>query len=418
MQGRGLSVAALLVTFCAGGFAAGPGATSANFLKIPVGARQTAAGAAALAVADDPTAVYYNPAGLAQLGSPQFTLSHNQYVEEITQQWFSAAVPLGFGTLGAGLNYLSVPPFPSYSAADARTGSVSAYDMAASLSFAASRPLATEYFGSALAGVTARRVTQVLDSESASGYGFDAGLLLLPYGRGLSLAAAAENIYSTELKFIDEGFSQARTFKLGAAYRLPPSAGGETLLSLAWGFPDDGPGYAAAGFEKNLAGLFALRAGFNTFGDAAQGLTLGFGLKLPAFSGGAMDVDYAYGATYDLGAVHKVGLVYRFGPALRKAGQRPNPFETEKLSEPHEIPESCYRDTLRFGKQQEKLAVLRELGAARWAKSRELLLPLLRSGDPALRKAAAAAARNAAAGASPAERAEIAGALLAAEEAR
>jgi hypothetical protein len=369
-----------------------------------------------MAVADDPSAAYYNPAGLAQLGSPQLVLSHNKYFEDITQQWFAAASPVGSGAVGAAVNYLSIPPFPSYSAADARTGSVSAYDLAASLSYANSLPIGNDSFDALLYGVTARSVTQKLDSESANGYGIDAGLLLKPYGDGLSLAVAADNVYSTKLKFIDQGFRQARTVKAGGAYRLPAESGAVTV-SAAWGFPDDGPGYMAAGVEKSVAGLFTLRGGFNSFGEVAQGFSLGFGLKVPAFSGNAMEVDYSFSSTYDLGAIHKIGLLYRFGPAAtRRPGKRPA-IEAQELKDPQEIPAAAYKDILNSGKTQERLAVIRELGTANWKKSKELLLPLLESGREDLRSAAAAAIKAALRrGTDPAASAEMKAALRATEE--
>ncbi len=398
MKARPAWLIIILLSLQCGALAAGPGATSANFLKIPVGARQTAAGAAFAAVADDPTAAYYNPAGLAQITVPEAVLSHNRYFEDITQQWFGAALPYAGGTFGLALNYLSVPPFPSYSAADARTGSVSSYDMAASLSYARAAELDNDSFKSLLYGVTARHVTEKLDSESAYGYGVDAGLLLKPYGAGVSLSAGMDNLYASEIKFIDEGFRQARTFKAGAAYRLPLRSGGEDVVSLCWSFPDDGPAYASAGAEFPVAGLFTLRGGYSTFGDVAQGFSLGFGVALPYPARGGVELDYSFSSTYDLGAIHKFGLLYRFGPAPAAARPARRPARpVERAEDPHDIPSAVYADVLGGGRKADKLAVIGELAGARWEKSSPLLLPLLDSKDPELRAAARAAVEKAAA---------------------
>ena len=46
--------------------AGGVGTTSANFLKIDVGARAAAMGGAFTALADDGSSLYWNPAGITQ----------------------------------------------------------------------------------------------------------------------------------------------------------------------------------------------------------------------------------------------------------------------------------------------------------------------------------------------------------------
>lgn len=53
----------------------GPGTTGAVELKIPVGPRAIAMGEAFVAVANDANAIYWNPAGLMQLGGPTLRLS-------------------------------------------------------------------------------------------------------------------------------------------------------------------------------------------------------------------------------------------------------------------------------------------------------------------------------------------------------
>ena len=46
------------------------GTTTANFLKLGAGARAEAMGGAYAAVADDATALYWNPAGLTRISLP------------------------------------------------------------------------------------------------------------------------------------------------------------------------------------------------------------------------------------------------------------------------------------------------------------------------------------------------------------
>ena len=52
------------------------GTTTAQFLKLGVGARAIGMGEAYSAIADDPTAIYWNPAGLAAVSEHSVSLMH------------------------------------------------------------------------------------------------------------------------------------------------------------------------------------------------------------------------------------------------------------------------------------------------------------------------------------------------------
>src|SRR5437899_2469278 len=84
------------------------GTSSANFLKMGMGARSKAMGDNFTAVADDASAIYWNPAGLSQLAFPSLLMMHSSYVSSILHDTFAYAMPLrermGFGL---GLQYLS-----------------------------------------------------------------------------------------------------------------------------------------------------------------------------------------------------------------------------------------------------------------------------------------------------------------------
>jgi hypothetical protein len=70
------------------------GISAFQFLKIGVGARGVAMGESFSAVANDVSALYYNPAGLAQMADNQAMASHTQYVVELQHEFFGAAVHL------------------------------------------------------------------------------------------------------------------------------------------------------------------------------------------------------------------------------------------------------------------------------------------------------------------------------------
>jgi len=316
-----LFAACALCLAAGGACASGPGTTAANFLKIPVGARESALAGAFTAVGGTPGAVFYNPAGLALLDSPALDYSYNNYYSGISQHAAAAAWPAARGAWGLGLNYFQVGAFDSYDAQDNPTGKVSAYGAAASLGYGGGFRTGLAFLPELRYGLAGKYLAESLDGSGADGAALDAGLLLSTGLDGLALGAAAENLAASRLDFDGPGARPARKFKAGLSYL----AGGRSLtalLSAEAAFPEDGPAYFSAGLENTLYGALALRAGYTSFGDAANGVTFGLGLNLPARFGRGVRLDYSFGSTYDLGNIHKFGLSYRFGkpPAGAAAG--------------------------------------------------------------------------------------------------
>jgi hypothetical protein len=85
------------------------GTTAAQFLKLGVGARGMSMGAAYVALADDGTAHYWNPAGLASFQAFGAALMHHDWVVDIRQEYVSLAIPAHkVGVLGLAVNLLSM----------------------------------------------------------------------------------------------------------------------------------------------------------------------------------------------------------------------------------------------------------------------------------------------------------------------
>src|SRR5436309_779228 len=73
------------------------GGTSGEFLLLGAGARGAALGGAYAALATDVTALYYNPAGLAQMTRPSLMVSTYSYVANTRYSWVGLGLPLGGG---------------------------------------------------------------------------------------------------------------------------------------------------------------------------------------------------------------------------------------------------------------------------------------------------------------------------------
>src|SRR5262245_2686027 len=70
------------------------GTASGTFLKIGVGARATGLGESFVAVANDPSAIYWNPAGLASIQRQEVALSHIDWPAEIRFEHIALAFPV------------------------------------------------------------------------------------------------------------------------------------------------------------------------------------------------------------------------------------------------------------------------------------------------------------------------------------
>ncbi|MCI0636631.1 MAG: PorV/PorQ family protein, partial [Actinobacteria bacterium] len=88
------------------------GTVGAQFLKIGVGARAAAMGEAFTPIADDATALYWNPAGIARLEGNQITLNHASWPAEIGHEFVGSVFTYGAipGTFGVSMNVLQMKP--------------------------------------------------------------------------------------------------------------------------------------------------------------------------------------------------------------------------------------------------------------------------------------------------------------------
>src|SRR5580765_128324 len=69
------------------------GTSSATFLRIGIGARAVGMGETFVAVANDPSAIYWNPAGLASLQRRELSFSHVQWPADVHFEHLTLILP-------------------------------------------------------------------------------------------------------------------------------------------------------------------------------------------------------------------------------------------------------------------------------------------------------------------------------------
>ena len=82
------------------------GTTGALFLNVGVNAKAEAMGGAYTAIADNSSAVNINPAGMTQIKNSEVSVMHNEYLLDITQDYFSYVTKVGGRAFGGSLIYL------------------------------------------------------------------------------------------------------------------------------------------------------------------------------------------------------------------------------------------------------------------------------------------------------------------------
>jgi len=323
------------------------GTTTASFLEIGFGPAN-AMGDAAVGVARDLSAIYWNPAGLGFMEQNEVQFMVQPWVADITTSFAGAAVVLpSVGTLGFGFYHVGFGEEEVTNVLQQEgTGEMfSANDFA--LSFAYARPL-THWFSF---GATAKYVSSQIWHSSASAMAVDVGVMFntrffSATGEredGMSVGMSISN-YGTRMQYngidllnpIDilpnEGgnFHDARgqfslnewelplLFRLGVA--VQPIAGERSRLVIAADalHPNNNNESANFGAEYSYklpnTGTFYLRGGYKALfmSHSEYGLCLGGGVEMRMMHNVAARVDYAFRDVGILGQVHSYSFSVRF----------------------------------------------------------------------------------------------------------
>jgi hypothetical protein len=262
MSVRRAIVAALLLIL--------PAAAQGGFLAIEEGARATGMGGAFTAVADDATAVFWNPAGLAFMDGFKLTGMGTRLfsVDDLSENVVSLTYS-GWEKTGIGAGW-------------ARTGVDEVYDENTFV-LSAGR----EVFRDGLSVGGTFRIYRLAApgyeyyndpnfNDGAQDYAFDLGFLYR--ARTWSAALALRNLGQPEMSLIsttEDGDPVSSEVRVGGAYVFREVM----LISGELRIPNEVPGYYtrsvryALGTEIWFVGAFALRAGIND-GKATAGLGL------------------------------------------------------------------------------------------------------------------------------------------------
>lgn len=306
------------------------GTSGAAFLKIGPGARPVGMGEAFTGVADDIHSIYWNPAGLGTLKTPELTGMHMQYFQSIQYEFAAFAYPTqNRGTWGFAISNLHTDDIERRTGdTDAALGTFDANDSAYWLSYG-------YRLNSKLSlGANAKFIRQTIDATSANAYAMDGGALYDTDWHDLRLGASLQNVGS-KVKFVNESDPLPLTLRLGASapvFSRRLLAAGDLLIprdhqiGLAFG------GEYSRPISKGVSAQ--IRSGYRTDSDVdgLKGVSAGGGLTI-----GRVGFDFAWVPFGELGNSYRFGLhVKFFDPTSDALDKIPNRMQKAALPAEHD----------------------------------------------------------------------------------
>ena len=299
------------------------GTSSATFLRIGVGARAVGMGETFVAVANDPSAIYWNPAGLASLQRREVAFSHVQWPADVTYEHVTLILPsrrlggsvaMQFGVLGTDIDETSEQqPFGTgrtFSYSDMVAGFAYSRRWTDKLLVGTGVKFVREDLGSEVGGPTTHAVLFDVGSIYYLGLGsVRIATSLTNFGAALRPSGTYVSPFDGSTAQYD-GFDPPLMFRYGVAFEPIENDTQRLTTAFEMNQPADNELLVKAGGEWLFKNTLALRGGYNFRADALK-LSVGAGFN-GSFGDFRGALDYAYTDGGPLGAVHRVSLGVRF----------------------------------------------------------------------------------------------------------
>ena len=335
----------MFMHICPGIWAENVGNTSMN---IPVSARVAGMGYAFTAVADDASAIDFNPAGLYKINHYFASFMHLNLGPDVMYEYINGAMDTRIGTFGASLSLIHLGE------EEGVTGqSFDYFDLLSAVAYS------REIFKGLSGGVTAKFLNSTIGEFTSRTVLFDAGVL---YGfkflnfydlrePNVYLGACLKNIGSG-MKYSSETETVPKVTRFGIGYKV-----GETLIITSDLIRQTGfPSRFGVGIE-NITGKFInLRLGYQG-GENKKNICGGIGLlvKIASF---LTTVDFAY--TFENSFNNSLYTTFTFQKAPPKAEKYS--LKPEKAREKEKLISS------EEGKKKEELILSEEEQKPVWLK--------------------------------------------------
>lgn len=331
-------------------YAADEGSHAADFLSHGVGARALGMGSAFVAIADDATATYWNPAGLTKVQKHSFSAMYSDTFSTGDGSFFSKGLVNynfinyvyqieGIGSLGLSWIRLGIDDIPRTTFIDVDNNGIlgdfqdiNGNGIKDENEPYIDRPTVAEYFSNndnalfisyarqvhpiVAVGGNLKLLSQSIFENSGRGFGIDIGLILYPY-KGLRLGTMLLDATGTQIRWDTKDnpvFTRERRLRFGGGYQFTfPSFGKGSIgidfetnqADLEEGTESGGGIVWRTGAEYWLFNTLALRFGWNGHGVSAG---TGFQVRVSTMT---FFIDYAFN-THTLGGSQRISVSGQF----------------------------------------------------------------------------------------------------------
>lgn len=291
------------------------GQSGMQFLKIGIDAEMIGKGEAGISCVKGASAMFWNPAGLAELENHEFMFSHNSWIADISMNAAAAAINLeNLGVIGLNILWMdygdllktsvatTIEESAQYGYVD--EGKFSPIDLAFGLAY--SKKVSAQFsFGGQIRylyeNYGSNKTISVTGVETntdniLSALSFDFGTLYYPGIESLAFSMTIQH-FSTDLKYEQEAFSTPLTFKIGVSMNLldfyDNQSRSRLLLAVDAVHPRDFSERLNIGMEYDYLGLFRIRGGYRMNYDEGN-FTAGAGVRYSISNTLGMRLDVSY----------------------------------------------------------------------------------------------------------------------------
>jgi hypothetical protein len=307
------------------------GTSGAQFLKLDVDARVVGLGGANAAITQGAMALYYNPAGIANMDENSLAFSYTDWIADIKYNYLAYSRPIsGIGNVGVHVAVLTMDDMERTTLEEPDgTG-----EMFGANSWVVGISNAHQLTDRFSFGVTAKYIREKISELSSGSIAFDVGTIYYTGFRTLRIAMSTRN-FGTDTKFggteletiLDQdddpttqpvevrlntqSYPLPLTFRVGIAYDFEFGEDSKLLATFDGYNTRDRGQQGSIGFEYSWQNRLAVRAGYKIRTDE-EGIAAGAGyeFEIPGF--GNLGINYAWADLGRLESAHRFSLTTTF----------------------------------------------------------------------------------------------------------
>ncbi|NMB82850.1 MAG: PorV/PorQ family protein [Ignavibacteria bacterium] len=312
------------------------GTSAAQFLSISQGARAAGMGSAFVAVSDDPSALFWNPAGITKINGGSALMERTNWFAGINYNFVAITYNLGdYGALGVSFTASDIDEMNVTTIQEPEgTGETfRVSDIAISIAYAINL---TNNFS---IGFNPKFIQQSIWRMSATAFALDLGVQYITPFDGIVLEMSISN-FGTKMKLdgksslvlYDPDISTTGNngmipaylqtdewelplnFRVGLSYTPIKNEMHGLTIAVDASHPSDDYESINIGGEYSLYDIVFIRGGYKSLflKDSEESYTFGFGIKKTIFGGIGLKVDYSYGNFGRLTNIQKFSLGINF----------------------------------------------------------------------------------------------------------